>query len=164
MKKYADPRLARILKRYGEAHQRTKLVEEVGEMLAELGRFMSGELTNVADLIHECADVLVVLRQLWPGHERRADIGPQADSAALRWHAQGLVESAAKLIETALNQSNISEHEDWWARNVEVYIFALASSLDELPMLLEAIEMKTARQIERIEREAGPRGTQKENR
>ena len=60
-----DPRLAQILEHYGRDHQRWKLVEECGELLAELGRFRTGDRSNVADLIHEAADVIVVARQLF---------------------------------------------------------------------------------------------------
>ena len=141
-----DPRLARILNHYGERHQQWKLVEETGELLAELGRFY-GERTNVADLIHECADVIVVVRQIWPNSEAKSYEQPYNVPETLAY-ACGL------LIERSLRWDEGKKEEA--ARFILEMIDIFAAQLGELPMLYDAIEKKIARQIERIERETAP--------
>ncbi len=138
-----DPRLAQILAHYGEEHQRWKLVEECGELLAELGRFKNGDRTNVADLIHECADVIVVARQLFD--TTCAECSPDVDTVLfLKRAVVGLADFVTIPASPRLAEDR--------AKDMEFYAFQLARILGSETMLVEAIEMKTARQIERIER------------
>lgn len=139
-----DPRLARILDHYGRDHQRWKLVEECGELLAELGRFRTGDRSNVADLIHEAADVIVVARQLFD--TTCAECSPYVDTVLFLKHA---VVGLADFV-TILASPRLAEDR---AKDMEFYAFQLARILGSETMLVEAIEMKTARQIERIEQE-----------
>lgn len=141
--KMNDPRLARILDHYGREHQRWKLVEECGELLAELGRFRNGDRTNVADLIHECADVIVVARQLF--EIERSNVWPNnVDECALF-----LTERVGNVVADLFDSDSAS----FYAGVCEDWVFALAEFLEAEPMLYRAIEMKIARQIERIEAE-----------
>lgn len=142
--KMNDPRLAQILEHYGREHQRWKLVEECGELLAELGRFRNGDRTNVADLIHECADVVVVARQLFD--TTCAECSPDVDTVLfLKRAVVGLADFVTIPASPRLAEDR--------AKDMEFYAFQLARILGSETMLVEAIEMKTARQIERIEAE-----------
>lgn len=142
--KMNDPRLAQILAHYGEEHQRWKLVEECGELLAELGRFKNGDRSNVADLVHEMADVIVVARQLFD--TTCAECSPDVDTVLfLKRAVVGLADFVTIPASPRLAEDR--------AKDMEFYAFQLARILGSEPMLVEAIEMKTARQIERIEQE-----------
>lgn len=139
-----DPRLARILDHYGREHQRWKLVEECGELLAELGRFRTGDRSNVDDLIHEAADVIVVARQLFD--TTCAECSHDVDTVLfLKRAVVGLADFVTIPASPRLAEDR--------AKDMEFYAFELARILGSEPMLVEAIEMKTARQIERIEAE-----------
>lgn len=138
-----DSRLTRILAHYGKEHQRWKLVEECGELLAELGRFKNGDRTNVADLVHEMADVIVVARQLF---DTGAECSPDVDTVLfLKRAVVGLADFVTIPASPRLAEDR--------AKDMEFYAFELARILGSETMLVEAIEMKTARQIERIEQE-----------
>lgn len=142
--KMNDPRLAQILEHYGREHQRWKLVEECGELLAELGRFRTGDRSNVADLIHEAADVIVVARQLFD--TAGAECSHDVDTVLfLKRAVVGLADFVTIPASPRLAEDR--------AKDMEFYAFELARILGSEPMLVEAIEMKTARQIERIEQE-----------
>lgn len=142
--KMNDPRLAQILAHYGEEHQRWKLVEECGELLAELGRFRTWDRSNVADLIHEAADVIVVARQLFD--TTCAECSPDVDTVLfLKRAVVGLADFVTIPASPRLAEDR--------AKDMEFYAFQLARILGSETMLVEAIEMKTARQIERIEQE-----------
>lgn len=152
--KMNDPRLAQILAHYGEEHQRWKLVEECGELLAELGRFKNGDRTNVADLIQECADAIVVLTQL-------CSVIPETDG----WTTmdvrtrENVTDSLAQSIGSCLRFLSPMPASMWGKKEFVVVasiydaIWELATFLGEVPMLYRAIEMKINRQIERIEQE-----------
>ena len=146
-----DPRLARILDHYGRDHQRWKLVEECGELLAELGRFRTGDRSNVADLIHEAADVIVVARQLYgfpKFYGSKFYEETTEDAKVDAWH---LAIDAALLTNAAAHHADDKAKQ--WADAVQTRAAGLAFCLGAGKMLVEAIEMKTARQIERIEAE-----------
>lgn len=141
-----DPRLAQILEHYGRDHQRWKLVEECGELLAELGRFRNGDRTNVADLIHECADVLIVARQLYRSAPTYTETtgDAQADVDSL---------TVAVVLLTNFTVNDTPSTVKLWADAMENRAAGFAALLGAEKMLADAIEMKTARQIERIEAE-----------
>lgn len=142
--KMNDPRLAQILEHYGREHQRWKLVEECGELLAELGRFRTGDRSNVADLIHEAADVIVVARQLFD--TAGAECSPDVDTVLfLKRAVVGLADFVTIPASPRLAEDR--------AKDMEFYAFELARILGSETMLVEAIKMKTARQIERIDQE-----------
>lgn len=149
-----DPRLTLILEHYGEEHQRWKLVEELGELSAELGRFRNGDRSNVADLIHECADVIVVLTQL-------CSVIPETDG----WTTmdvrtrENVTDSLAQSIGSCLLFLSTMPASMWGKKEFVVVasiydaIWELATFLGEVPMLYRAVHMKINRQIERIEGE-----------
>lgn len=149
--KMNDPRLAQILAHYGEEHQRWKLVEECGELLAELGRFKCGDRTNVADMIHECADVLVVSRQFWTV-ERHVFEELTIDDAV-----ENLTFWTAELAQ-AMSEETYGLFGARRLAKIEHYAFALAELLEEELMIHRAIDMKIERQLERIAREAQESG------
>jgi hypothetical protein len=149
-----DPRLTLILEHYGEEHQRWKLVEELGELSAELGRFRNGDRSNVADLIHECADAIVVLTQL-------CSVIPETDG----WTTmdvrtrENVTDSLAQSIGSCLLFLSPMPASMWGKKEFVVVasiydaIWELATFLGEVPMLYRAVHMKINRQIERIEGE-----------
>lgn len=149
-----DPRLTRILEHYGEEHQRWKLVEELGELSAELGRFRNGDRSNIADLIHECADVIVVLTQL-------CSVIPETDG----WTTndvrtrEGVTNSLAQSIGSCLRFLAPMPAPMWGKKEFVVVasiydaIWELATFLGEVPMLYRAVHMKIERQLERIDQE-----------
>lgn len=151
---HRDPRLTRILEHYGEEHQRWKLVEELGELSAELGRFRNGDRSNIADLIHECADVIVVLTQL-------CSVIPETDG----WTTndvrtrEGVTNSLAQSIGSCLRFMTPLPATRWGMKEFAVAaslyysIWELAMFLCEEPMLYRAVNMKIERQLERIEGE-----------
>lgn len=149
-----DPRLTLILEHYGEEHQRWKLVEELGELSAELGRFRNGDRSNVADLIHECADAIVVLTQL-------CSVIPETDG----WTTmdvrtrENVTDSLAQSIGSCLLFLSPMPASMWGKKEFVVVasiydaIWELATFLGEVPMLYRSVHMKINRQIERIEGE-----------
>lgn len=151
---FRDPRLTLILEHYGEEHQRWKLVEELGELSAELGRFRNGDRSNVADLIHECADAIVVLTQL-------CSVIPETDG----WTTmdvrtrENVTDSLAQSIGSCLRFLSPMPASMWGKKEFVVVasiydaIWELATFLGEVPMLYRAVHMKINRQIERIEGE-----------
>ena len=151
---HRDPRLTRILEHYGEEHQRWKLVEELGELSAELGRFRNGDRSNIADLIHECADVIVVLTQL-------CSVIPETDG----WTTndvrtrEGVTDSLAQSIGSCLRFLSPMPASMWGKKEFVVVasiydaIWELATFLGEVPMLYRAVHMKIERQLERIDQE-----------
>lgn len=146
-----DPRLSLIFGHYGEEHQRWKLVEECGELLAELGRFKCDDRINVADMIHECADVLVVARQFWTV-ERHAFEELTIDDAV-----ENLTFWTAELAQ-AMSEETYGLFGARRLAKIEHYAFALAELLEEELMIHRAIDMKIERQLERIVREAQESG------
>lgn len=146
-----DSRLPLIFERYGEEHQRWKLIEECGELLAELGRFKCGDRTNVADLIHEAADVLVVARQFWTV-ERHVFEELTIDDAV-----ENLTYWTAELAQ-AMSEETYRLFGPRRLAKIEHYAFALAELLEEELMIHRAIDMKIERQLERIAREAQESG------
>lgn len=151
---HRDPRLTRILEHYGEEHQRWKLVEELGELSAELGRFRNGDRSNIADLIHECADVIVVLTQL-------CSVIPETDG----WTTmdvrtrENVTDSLAQSIGSCLRFLSPMPASMWGKKEFVVVasiydaIWELATFLGEVPMLYRAVHMKIERQLERIDQE-----------
>lgn len=151
---HRDPRLTLILEHYGEEHQRWKLVEELGELSAELGRFRNGDRSNVADLIHECADVIVVLTQL-------CSVIPETDG----WTTmdvrtrENVTDSLAQSIGSCLRFLSPMPASMWGKKEFVVVasiydaIWELATFLGEVPMLYRAVHMKIERQLERIDQE-----------
>ena len=149
-----DPRLTLILEHYGEEHQRWKLVEELGELSAELGRFRNGDRSNVADLTHECADVIVVLTQL-------CSVIPETDG----WTTmdvrtrENVTDSLAQSIGSCLRFLSPMPVSMWGKKEFVVVasiydaIWELATFLGEVPMLYRAVHMKIERQLERIDQE-----------
>lgn len=149
-----DLRLTLILEHYGEEHQRWKLVEELGELSAELGRFRIGDRSNVADLIHECADVIVVLTQL-------CSVIPETDG----WTTmdvrtrENVTDSLAQSIGSCLRFLSPMPASMWGKKEFVVVasiydaIWELATFLGEVPMLYRAVHMKIERQLERIDQE-----------
>lgn len=148
---FRDPRLTQILAHYGEEHQRWKLVEECGELLAELGRFKNGDRTNVADLIHEAADVIVVARQLYGFPTFYGPKFYEVTTEDAKVDACHLAIDAAMLTNAAAHHAD--DNAKQFADAVQTRAAWLAFCLGAGKMLVEAIEMKTARQIERIEGE-----------
>lgn len=117
-----DARIKTILNYCGKAYQRIKLVEEVGEMLAEVGRYVAdGERrTNKADIVSELADVVIVIRQLYLEASKVEQKVPEDGDVARQ-----LCEKAAL---------------------IDLFVRDLA----EVPMLQMAIEQKIDRQMSRI--------------
>lgn len=141
-----DARLKTILNHYGKAHQRIKLVEEIGEMLAEVGRYLSdgGRRTNKADIVSELADVVIVIRQLYPEAakaERKIRAGDDV--------ARLLCEKAASLAALVAG-APYAKLELSLAESTLALIERFVRELAEVPMLEMAIEQKIDRQIGRI--------------
>lgn len=141
-----DARLKTILTHYGKPHQRIKLVEEIGEMLAEVGRYLSdgGRRTNKADIVSELADVVIVIRQLYPEAEK-VERKVEKDEVV----ARSLCEKAASLAAMVAG-APFSKLELSYAESTLSYIDLFVRELAEVPMLEMAIEQKIDRQIGRI--------------
>ena len=152
-----DIRLTTILNRYGKAHQRIKLVEEIGEMLAEVGRYLSdgGRRTNKADIVSELADVVIVIRQLYPDASKVERKVPEGEEVA-----RLLCEKAASLAAMVAG-APFSKLELSYAESVLAFIDLFVRDLAEVPMLEMAIEQKIDRQIGRILRSEGADGNRR---
>lgn len=149
-----DPRIERIAKHYGPTHQRWKLVEELGELTAEFGRMKAGGRSNVADFVHEAADVIVVLTQL-------CSVIPETDG----WTTmdvrtrENVTDSLAQSIGSCLRFLSPMPASMWGKKEFVVVasiydaIWELATFLGEVPMLYRAVHMKIERQLERIDQE-----------
>lgn len=142
-----DPRIKTILDHYGKAHQRLKLVEEIGEMLAEVGRYLAdgARRTNKANVVSELADVAIVVKQLYPN----------AFDGFATWLSgkdvgQKLCEKAAILASMVAAGTTTEKMELKYADATLAHINAFAQFLGEVPMLQMAIDMKLDRQINRI--------------
>lgn len=147
--KSKDDRYKQIVEHYGRNHQLWKLVEEIGELIAEIGRFKTKDRTNTADLIHECADVLVLIRQLFPESEVE---DPSAQDTT-----NGIVMNSISIcrdiVDGGIRKEGVYEWDSYLAGRLERNVVSLAKHLDELPMLYNAIDMKLDRQIERMKLE-----------
>ena len=152
-----DIRLTTILNRYGKAHQRIKLVEEIGEMLAEVGRYIAdGERrTNKANVVSELADVVIVIRQLYPDASKVERKVPEGEEVA-----RLLCEKAASLAAMVAG-APFSKLELSYAESVLAFIDLFVRDLAEVPMLEMAIEQKIDRQIGRILRSEGADGNRR---
>lgn len=141
-----DARIKTILNYCGKAYQRIKLVEEVGEMLAEVGRYVAdGERrTNKADIVSELADVVIVIRQLYPEASKVEQKVPEDGDVARQ-----LCEKAA-LLASMVAGVPFSKLELSYAESVLALIDLFVRDLAEVPMLQMAIEQKIDRQIGRI--------------
>lgn len=141
-----DPRIKTILDHYGKAHQRLKLVEELGEMLAEVGRYIAdGERrTNKANVVSELADVVIVIRQLYPDASKVERKVPEGEEVA-----RLLCEKAASLAAMVAG-APFSKLELSYAESTLAFIDLFVRDLAEVPMLQIAIEQKLDRQIGRI--------------
>lgn len=146
-----DARLKTILNFYGKAHQRLKLVEEIGEMLAEVARYVAdGESrTNKADIISELADVVIVIGQLYPDASKVERKVPEGEEVA-----RLLCEKAASLAAMVAG-APFSKLELSYAESTLAFIDLFARELAEVPMLQMAIEQKLDRQINRILKSEG---------
>lgn len=152
-----DIRLTTILNRYGKAHQRIKLVEEIGEMLAEVGRYLSdgGRRTNKADIVSELADVVIVIRQLYPDASKVERKVPDGEEVA-----RLLCEKSASLAAMVAG-APFSKLELSYAESTLAFIDLFVRDLAEVPMLEMAIEQKIDRQIGRILRSEGADGNRR---
>lgn len=148
-----DPRIKTIINHYCVEHQQLKLVEESGELLTEIGRYLADGYTrtNVSDMIHEAADVCVLLLQLWP-HLQPNEKSVRDPEDALEI-ARKLAENVALLASHSATSVRCPRVEQEHAETIFAHIKAFARILDALPMLECTIEMKVQRQIERIARE-----------
>lgn len=146
-----DERLKTILTHYGKPHQRIKLVEEIGEMLAEVGRYIAdGERrTNMADIVSELADVVIVIKQLYPEAEK-VERKVEKDEVV----ARTLCEKAATLASLVAG-APFSKLELSYAESTLSYLDLFVRELAEVPMLEMAIEQKIERQLGRILRAGG---------
>lgn len=146
-----DERIKTILTHYGKKHQRIKLVEEIGEMLAEVGRYIAdGERrTNKADIVSELADVVIVIKQLYPEADK-VERKVQKDEVV----ARSLCEKAASLAALVAG-APYSKLELSYAESTLALIDLFARELAEVPMLQMAIEQKIERQINRILKSEG---------
>lgn len=146
-----DPRIKTIIAHYGKKHQRIKLVEEIGEMLAEVGRHIAdGERrTNKADIVSELADVVIVIRQLYPDASKVERKVPEGEDVARQ-----LCEKAA-LLASMVAGAPFAKLELSYAETVLALIDLFARELAEVPMLQMAIEQKLDRQINRILKDGG---------
>lgn len=149
-----DTRYRKILKHYGDFHQRKKLVEECGELLAELGRFMNGELSNIADLVHEIADVLVVVRQL--SSETKRPTGLSNVDAIARLLTRDTIMLANEAMHPTRLSFNSRASANAAVANFTAHAEDFAVAIGELPMLLNTIDLKIDRQIERMARDGAP--------
>lgn len=152
-----DARLKTILNFYGPAHQRLKLIEEIGEMLAEVGRYIAdGERrTNKADIVSELADVVIVIKQLYPDAGKSTRKIPEGYDVARK-----LCEKAAALASVVAGEP-YEKIELSYAELTLCLIGLFACELAEVPMLQMAIEQKIDRQISRILRSEGADGNRR---
>lgn len=152
-----DARLKTILNFYGPAHQRLKLIEEIGEMLAEVGRYIAdGERrTNKADIVSELADVVIVIRQLYPDASKVERKVPDGEEVA-----RLLCEKSASLAAMVAG-APFSKLELSYAESTLAFIDLFVRDLAEVPMLQMAIEQKIDRQIGRILRSEGADGNRR---
>lgn len=152
-----DARLKTILNHYGKEHQRLKLVEEIGEMLAEVGRYIAdGERrTNKADIVSELADVVIVIRQLYPDASKVERKVPEGEEVA-----RLLCEKAASLAAMVAG-APFSKLELSYAESTLAFIDLFVRDLAEVPMIEMAIEQKIDRQISRILRSEGADGNRR---
>lgn len=152
-----DERIKTILTHYGKKHQRIKLVEEIGEMLAEVGRYLSdgGRRTNKADIVSELADVVIVIRQLYPDASKIEREVPEGEEVA-----RLLCEKAASLAAMVAG-APFSKLELSYAESTLAFIDLFVRDLAEVPMLQMAIEQKIDRQIGRILRSEGADGNRR---
>lgn len=150
-----DARIQIILNHYGKPHQRLKLVEEIGEMLAEVGRYIAdgGRRTNKADIISELADVVIVIRQLYPETSKVERKVPEGEDVA-----RLLCEKAASLAAMVAG-APFSKLELSYAESTLAFIDLFVRDLAEVPMLEMAIEQKLDRQINRILKDGGLDGS-----
>lgn len=141
-----DARIQIILNHYGKPHQRLKLIEEIGEMLAEVGRYIAdgGRRTNKADIISELADVVIVIGQLYPEAGKSTRKIPEGYDVARK-----LCEKAAALASVVAGEP-YEKIELSYAELTLCLIGLFARELAEVPMLEMAIEQKLDRQIGRI--------------
>lgn len=148
-----DYRLSKICDHYGVEHQQLKLVEESGELLTEIGRYLADGCTrtNVSDMIHEAADVCVLLLQLWPHLQPNGQSVREPEDA--HEIARKLAETVALLASHSATSVRCPRVEQEHAETIFAHIQAFARILDAFPMLERTIEMKVQRQIERIARE-----------
>lgn len=152
-----DARIKTILNYYGKPHQRLKLVEEIGEMLAEVGRYLSdgGRRTNKADIVSELADVVIVIRQLYPDASKIEREVPEGEEVA-----RLLCEKAASLAAMVAG-APFSKLELSYAESVLAFIDLFVRDLAEVPMLQMAIEQKIDRQLSRILKSEGADGNRR---
>lgn len=141
-----DARIQIILNHYGKPHQRLKLIEEIGEMLAEVARYVAdGESrTKKADIVSELADVVIVIRQLYPDAAKIERKVPEGEDVARQ-----LCEKAALLAAMVVG-GPFTKLEISYAESTIALIDLFARELAEVPMLEMAIEQKLDRQIGRI--------------
>lgn len=141
-----DARIKTILAHYGKKHQRIKLVEEIGEMLAEVGRYLSdgGRRTNKADIVSELADVVIVIKQLYPDASK-AERKIRGNDNVARLLCEKAASLAALVAGAPYAKLELSLAESTLAL-IELFVRELA----EVPMLEMAIEQKIDRQIGRI--------------
>ena len=152
-----DPRIKTIIAHYGKKHQRIKLVEEIGEMLAEVARYVAdGERrTNKADIVSELADVVIVIRQLYPDASKVERKVPDGEEVA-----RLLCEKSASLAAMVAG-APFSKLELSYAESTLAFIDLFVRDLAEVPMLQMAIEQKIDRQIGRILRSEGADGNRR---
>lgn len=152
-----DARIKTILAHYGKKHQRIKLVEEIGEMLAEVGRYIAdGERrTNKANVVSELADVVIVIRQLYPDASKVERKVPDGEEVA-----RLLCEKSASLAAMVAG-APFSKLELSYAESTLAFIDLFVRDLAEVPMLQMAIEQKIDRQIGRILRSEGADGNRR---
>lgn len=148
-----DYRFDRICDYYGTEHQQLKLVEESGELLTEIGRYLADGCTrtNVSDMIHEAADVAVLILQLWPHLQPNGQsVRDHDDPYAI---AQKLAEYVALLASNCASPIRSPRVEQDHAEIIFAHIQAFAKALSAFAVLERTIEMKVQRQIERIAHE-----------
>lgn len=141
-----DPRIKTIMTYYGEKHQRLKLIEEIGEMLAEIGRYLADgtRRTTKDEIVSELADVVIVIRQLYPDAAKIERKVPEGEDVARQ-----LCEKAALLAAMVVG-GPFTKLEISYAESTIALIDLFARDLAEVPMLQMAIEQKLDRQINRI--------------
>lgn len=123
-------------------------------MLAEVGRYLSdgGRRTNKADIVSELADVVIVIRQLYPDASKVERKVPDGEEVA-----RLLCEKAAALASVVAGEP-YEKIELGYAELTLCLIGLFACELAEVPMLNMAIEQKIDRQIGRILRSEGADG------
>lgn len=152
-----DIRLKTIMTYYGEKHQRLKLIEEIGEMLAEVGRYIADgeQRTTKDDIVSELADVVIVIRQLYPDASKVERKVPEGEDVARQ-----LCEKAALLAAMVVG-GPFTKLEISYAESTIALIDRFVRQLAEVPKLQMAIEQKIERQIGRILRSEGADGNRR---